>query len=215
MLIPTDVQPYPKIFRFFAKLISIALHPLIVGVIIMAYFIFVHPSLFAGIDAKTKMYRFFTFVNNNFVLPLLVVLLLRGLGFSKSLYLNTQKERIVPYVATIIFFFWTWYVFMNLPQTPPIVISLCQGMFFSSSVALILNNFFKISMHGIAMGGMLAVMIILIIAGEAYSIWPLLCTLLLTAAVSSARKIITDHTWFEIIIGLSLGFAMQWLAWWL
>jgi hypothetical protein len=212
---PTDAQPYPKIVRIFAKMISIVLHPLIVGVIIMGYFVFVHPSLFVGFDLKTKVFRFFTFVNNNFILPLLVVLLMRGLGFSKSIYLNTQKERIVPYVATIIFFFWTWYVFMNLPETPAIVVNLCQGMFFSSCVALILNNFFKISMHGIAMGGMLGVMMILIFAGEAFSVWPLLISLLLTAAVISARKIVTDHTWFEIAVGTLLGFAMQWLAWWL
>jgi branched-subunit amino acid transport protein AzlD len=70
-------------------------------------------------------------------------------------------------------------------------------------------------MHGIAMGGMLGVMMILIFAGEAFSVWPLFTSLLLTAAVISARKIITDHTWFEIAVGTLLGFGMQWLAWWL
>ena len=181
----------------------------------MGYLVFVHPSLFVAFENRIKVFRFFTFVNNNFILPLLVVLILRGLGFSKSIYLSTQKERIVPYVSTIIFFFWTWYVFLNLPDTPPLVISLCQGMFFSSCIALILNNFFKISMHGIAMGGMLGLMTIMVVAGEAYSVWPLLISLLLTAVVSSARKIVTDHNWFEIGTGLLLGFMMQWFAWWI
>ena len=70
-------------------------------------------------------------------------------------------------------------------------------------------------MHGIAMGGMLGLMTIMVVAGEAYSVWPLLISLLLTAVVSSARKIVTDHNWFEIGTGLLLGFMMQWFAWWI
>ena len=43
--------------------------------------------------------------------PLISVLLLRAVGFIDSLFLRTQKDRIIPYIASGIFFFWAYTVF--------------------------------------------------------------------------------------------------------
>lgn len=201
--------------RSFAKLISFIFHPLFIGVMLMYYLVYLHPTYFLAVSDRGKFFRFMTFVVNNFVFPSLVVLLLRGLGFSNSLQLRTNRERVVPYVASIVFFFWTWYVFRNQPDIPQIVIDMCQGMFFSACISLILNNFFKISMHGVGVGGMLGVLLITLNEGEAYSALPLAIVLLITGFVISSRKIITDHTWFEIIAGFIVGWLMQVIAYWI
>ena len=215
MEVQATTPTWSRVLIFFARLFSILLHPLLVGVFAMFYLVFIHPEYFISMDARARLFKFFTFANNNFILPLLVVLLLRGLGFSKSIYLRTQKERIIPYIACITFFFWTFYVFKNQPETPQIVVDLCQGMFLSSCISLILNNYFKISMHAIAMGGILGVMVSMVFEAEAYSAWPIIITLILTAVVCSSRKIASDHSWFDIIAGLCTGFLMQGIAWWL
>ncbi|WP_336514903.1 hypothetical protein [Pollutibacter soli] len=211
----TEATPYSGSTVFFARIISFIFHPLLIGVYLMAYLVFVHPSFFIAFDSKAKLLRFLTFVNNNFILPSLVVLLLRGLGFSKSIYLRTQKERIVPYIACTVFFFWTFYVFKNLPGMPEISVDLTFGMFLAACMAVIMNNFFKVSMHAIAAGGGLGMMINIIYQAAAYSAWPIIITLLLSALICSSRKIASDHTWFEIFTGFFTGLALQLISAWI
>ncbi len=205
---------YPLWIRSLAKLISFVFHPLFVGVIMAAYLIFVHPLYFVGFSEKGKMLKLLAVINNNVFFPLLVVALLRALGFNKSVLLKTQKERIVPYLASITFFFWTYYVFKNQPETPRVIVYMCRGMFFASSVALVLNNYYKISMHGIGVGGIIGLMALTLVDGTLYSGIPFMVAILVAGLVVTARKIVSDHQWFDIITGFLLGFLCQFVALW-
>jgi hypothetical protein len=206
---------YPLWMRSLAKFISFVFHPLFVGVMMAAYLIFVHPLYFVGFSEKEKMLKLLAVINNNVFFPLLVVALLRALGFNKSVLLKTQKERIVPYLASITFFFWTYYVFKNQPETPRVIVYMCRGMFFASSVALVLNNYYKISMHGIGVGGMVGLMALTLVDGTLYSGIPFMVAILVAGLVVTARKIVSDHQWFDIITGFLLGFLCQFVALWL
>lgn len=205
---------YPLWIRSLAKLISFVFHPLFVGVMMAAYLIFVHPLYFVGFSEKEKMLKLLAVINNNVFFPLLVVALLRALGFNKSVLLKTQKERIVPYLASITFFFWTYYVFKNQPETPRVIVYMCRGMFFASSVALVLNNYYKISMHGIGVGGIIGLMALTLVDGTLYSGIPFMVAILVAGLVVTARKIVSDHQWFDIITGFLLGFLCQFVALW-
>ena len=213
-MVSEDVK-YPLWMRSLAKLISFVFHPLFVGVMMAAYLIFVHPLYFVGFSEKEKMLKLLAVINNNVFFPLLVVALLRALGFNKSVLLKTQKERIVPYLASITFFFWTYYVFKNQPETPRVIVYMCRGMFFASSVALVLNNYYKISMHGIGVGGIIGLMALTLVDGTLYSGIPFMVAIFVTGLVVTARKIVSDHQWFDIITGFLLGFLCQFVALWL
>jgi len=181
----------------------------------MTYITYLHPTIFIAVSEMGKFYKLLSFLVNNVMFPVLVVLLLKGLGFTKSIYLRNQKERIVPYVASIIFFFNSYNTFRNQADAPAILTGMCQGIFLASCLALILNNFSKISMHAIGMGGMLGLMMVIIFSGQAYDIWPLLLSIFLTGLVCSARLIVSDHTKEELIVGLMVGILTQLFAWWL
>jgi hypothetical protein len=153
-------------------------------------------------------------INNTVFFPLLVVALMRALGFNKSLLLKTQKERIVPYIASITFFFWTYYVFRNQPEVPRVLVNMCRGMFYATAAALVLNNYFKISMHGIAVGGLLGLLLVILFQGTLPGIMHLMVALLITILVALARKVVSDHQWFDIVAGIVLGMITQLLALW-
>lgn len=210
----TEKVNFPKWIEVSAKTISIVFHPLFVGVMMAGYLIFIHPSYFVGFSAKAKMLKLLAVINNNVFFPLLVVALLKGLGFSKSVYLTTQKERIIPYIASITFFFWTYYVFKHQPETPRIIVNMCRGMFFASSAALLLNNYYKISMHAIGVGGMLGLMVLTVFDGTLYSGLPLMVSALVAGLVISSRKVVSDHHWFDLITGFLVGFLCQLVALW-
>ena len=205
---------FPKYMLFFSKIISFAFHPLFIGVYLAAFLFFIHPTYFLGFSEKARLLKLLTIINNNVFFPLLVVALLRGLGFSKSVQLKEQKERIIPYIAAITFYFWTYYVFRSQLENPTILVLMCRGMFMASSIALIANNYFKISMHAIACGGMLGLFILTIQDGTLNSGIPMMTGFFITGLVLTARKIISDHNWFDLIIGLLVGLLSQLTGLW-
>lgn len=200
--------------RLIAKAVSVIFHPLLVGVIMAAYLLFVHPSYFIGFSEKVKLLKLLAVINNNVFFPLLVVALLKGLGFNKSILLNTQKERIVPYIASITFFFWTYYIFRNQPETPRALVYMCRGMFIAASAALILNNYYKISMHAIGVGGLLGLTVVTVYDGTLSTALPVVLALIISGLVVTARRIASDHQWFDIISGFIIGFLCQLIALW-
>jgi membrane-associated phospholipid phosphatase len=78
-----------------------------------------------------------------------------------------------------------------------------------------MNNFSKISMHAIGVGGMFGLAMIIIFSGQAYAVWPLSIAILLTGLVCSARLIASDHSQEDLILGLIIGIGTQLFAWWL
>jgi hypothetical protein len=193
-----------------STIISYLFHPLFVGVMMGGYLIFIHPVFFQSFTPQARMLKLLAIINNNVFFPLLVVALMRALGFNKSLLLKTQKERIVPYIASITFFFWTYYVFRNQSDVPLVLVNMCRGIFYATAAALILNSYFKISMHGIGVGGLLGLMLVIMYRGELPSIVDLLVAILITVAVAFSRKIVSDHRWFDIISGIALQLIAIW-----
>jgi hypothetical protein len=198
--------------KIVAKFISFILHPLLVCVYMAFYVIYINPYYFQYSTPLNKFFQLVTVANNNFVFPVLVVLLLKGLGFNESIYLRTQKERIVPYMACIIFFFWTWYVFYNNVEIPQVLKDAMQGVFYAAIAGSIANIYIKISMHAMGMGGLLGMMVVVLFDGHLYSIWPLVVSVSLTGIVISARMIVSDHKNGDLLIGLITGFVAQMVA---
>lgn len=196
----------------FARFISIVFHPLLVGVYMGMYMLFINPVYFTYMHPVEKMMSMATIFNNNFIFPVVVVLLMKALGFSKSIYLDTQKERIVPYVASIIFFFWTWYVFYNKPDAPQMMKDMLQGIFYASIIGMVFNIYFKISMHAIGVGGALMLMILVMWNGEMMSGLPLIITVLVSGLVLSSRLVASDHQYGDLISGFLVGMGSQLLA---
>jgi hypothetical protein len=195
-----------------ARLVSYLFHPLLVGVYMAVYMIYINPVYYNYVDPRDKILSLATVFNNNFIFPVVVVLLLKGLGFIKSIYLDTAKERIVPYMASIIFFFWTWYVFYNRADAPQVMKDMLQGIFYSSIMAMTANIYFKISMHAIGMGGLIGMMLIVLFDGMMLSGLPFVISILLTGLVMTSRLIASDHEKGDIAAGFLAGFLSQLLA---
>jgi hypothetical protein len=208
----SETSTYPAWLTRPASFFSWLFHPLFLGVYMMYYIVFIHPDLFVAVPERVRVFRFITFVVNNLFFPLLIVMLMRWLGFSGSLQMRTPRERIVPYIASITFFFWTWHVFRNQSDSPEVLIDMCQGMFFASSLAIVLNNFSLVSMHAIGFGGLLGLMYTLIDRGLAESALPMMISIMITGLVCTSRLILSRHTPAEIVLGLLTGLATQLVA---
>ena len=147
--------------------------------------------------------------------PLLSVALLKAVGFIDSIFLRTRKDRIIPYMACGIFFFWAYTVFNKQNIYPPILSSFILGIFLAASAALIANIYFKISMHAIGVGGLIGLCIVIANSQTMLMTWPLALALLIAGIVCTARLIVSDHTQRDIYLGLALGLLAQLIASWI
>lgn len=191
--------------RLLAKFISYALHPVFIPVYILLFLLYIHPSVFTGFTEWKKTLVFLQGVVGYVVFPVVTVLLLKALNFIDSIYLFTQKDRVIPFIACGIWYFWAWYVWRNLPDSPEEIVVLSMAIFLASSMGLIINIYMKISLHAIAMGVMISFMIsIAITHAVSFSLY-LSIAFLIVGLVCTARFIVSDHTQKEIYGGLFCG----------
>jgi hypothetical protein len=197
-----------------ANFFSYIFHPAFVPIYIIAFFVYLHPSYFSGFSASGKLQTVIISTVNLLFFPLLSILLLKALGFIDSIFLHTRKDRIVPYMASGIFFFWAYTVFKKQEMYPPIMATFILGVFLAASAALIANIYFKISMHGIGMGGWLGIFLVIALENSMLMTWPIALVLLITGIVCTARLLVSNHTQKDIYAGLAVGFISQLVAWW-
>jgi hypothetical protein len=202
----------PALVKFFAHLFSYVFHPLFIPVYVVYFLTFIHPSCFTGFNARQKIWLIARMAYTMVLFPVIVVLLLKALGFSRSIFLKTQQERIIPYIACGIFFFWAYLVFRNQPEIPNILTAFTFGVFISSSAALLANIRMKISMHAIGMGGLLGIFLIIMLQNTMLMTWPLSLAFLITGLVCTSRMIVSDHRPNEIYAGLLVGISCQAIA---
>jgi hypothetical protein len=202
----------PAGVKFFAHLFSYLFHPLFIPVYVAWFITFIHPSYFSGFNPHQKTWIIIRIAYTMVFFPFITVVLLKGLGFSKSIFLKTQQERIIPYISCGIFFFWAYLVFRNQPEIPKILTTFTFGVFLSSSAALLANIRMKISMHAIGMGGLLGIFIVIMYQNTMLMTWPLALALLITGLVCTSRMIVSNHTSREIYAGLVLGLLCQFVA---
>jgi hypothetical protein len=198
---------------FLAHLFSIVFHPLFITTYVMAFLIYVHPFAFSGFDSQLKLFRLLSVFFTSLFLPLFSVFIAWRLGLIQSIYLRTTRDRIIPYVMVMIFYFWVWYVYNNQELNPPASVHLLLGSFLAICGAWMCNIYFKISMHAVAVGGLSMFFVMFSFTDPYASGLYLSVAILITGIVCTSRLIVSDHSPFDILSGLLVGIFAQWIAW--
>lgn len=217
--IPLSVQPenaaknkeQPALVRAVAQLLSYVFHPLFIPLYVSAFLLFIHPGYFSGLSIAEKKLRLLSIAVTTIIFPGITVLLLKGLKFIDSIFLRTQRDRIIPYIASGTFYFWMFWVTKNVLY-PHIVVSFMLGICIAAFAALMVNIYSKISMHAIGMGGVIGIFILIMKSNTMLMTWPLALAFLISGLVCSSRMIVSDHSPKEIYTGLLLGAATQFAA---
>ena len=195
-----------------ASFLSYIFHPIFLPIYAVAFLLYVHPSYFSGFSASGKLQTLLITTINLVAFPLLTILLLKALGFVDSIFLRTRRDRIIPYMACGIFFFWAYTVFKKEGSYPPIMASFILGVFLAASAGLLANIYFKISMHALGVGGLLGLFFVLAYQNSMLMTWAVASALVIAGLVCTARLIVSNHTQKDIYTGLALGILSQIVA---
>ncbi len=141
------------------------------------------------------------------ILPALLFLLLKFLKVISSTELNNRKERLLPYIITIVCYVATaMYLFsINAPQW------LWMFMFGGGCAALIsmiVNFKWKISAHMAGIGGFIALVCRINADGDGiFELLPVICAAIFIAGVLGTSRIAMErHTFWQVVAGAANGF---------
>ena len=207
-----ELPNQPMALKIAAKIISWVFHPVFIPVYVLIFLLREQSYLFVALTGGKKTLTVIQFAVMYALFPVVTALLLKALGFISSIYMKTQRDRIIPYVICMIYYFWVWYVIKNQSIYPDELIQFTLSVFISSVLGLMSNAYMKISMHGMAVGAMTTFILLLALQGSISSGIYISAVLLITGLVCTARLVVSDHTNKEIYTGLFIGVASMLLA---
>lgn len=207
-----DSLNHKKPLRVLANVVSVVCHPVFMPVIMTFVLYTINRVSFGNIDNNTFYSWLGILALNTIFFPLVTIFLLKRLQFIESIKLNTSKDRIVPLIATMIFYFWAYMVFKNMkpPAVAPQVLRIfLLGNFWGIIAIFMVNIFKKVSMHAAAAGGMIGLLIVVMIVSRVNLFMPMMISILIAGIIGSARLVLRAHTNGEIGLGYFLGIISQ------
>lgn len=221
-----EVQPSPPplgtpFLRGLATFVSYVFHPVFMPVLLSVVIWKLTPTSFAGIPNIRLIYGLLSLSLVTIFFPLFTMLLLKALGFLKSYHMRVATDRVIPLIATMIFYFWAQQVFSHPFKIdgrdlfwPALIRILLMGSYWGIILLFLGSIFFKISMHTTAAGGAIGIMIVLLFLSPINMMTALFCTIIIGGIVGTSRLILREHTAAEIWMGYAIGLIVQLGAWW-
>ncbi len=205
-----------KAIRWASMGISILFHPVFMPLLMSLAIYKLSPASFSSYQPKQLGLLFISIGISTLFFPLFTILLLKPLGFISSYHLEQARERTIPLLATMIFYFWISHVFNNIAGggVPLPLKVLLLGNFWGIIGIFIANIFVKVSMHTAAAGGMIGIMIVMLFLSATNALIPLVATIILAGVVGSARLALGAHQRGDVWLGYLLGIVAQIGAFW-
>jgi hypothetical protein len=198
-----------------SRFASYLFHPLLFPTYGTLLILTLNPNLFGPFDKAAQIKWIIVFALT-FIFPVVWILMMKGLGMIDNFKLETSKERIVPYVATITFYLWTaWMYKANVHMktaTNPFIFYMMVGACISVSTAFFLNTWTLISLHTIGAGSLLGLLLILVKFSTFDLRWLFVGFILWAGIIGTARLILKAHTETQVALGYLIGFTGQFLA---
>lgn len=208
----------PTPYRILAKVVSFIFHP--VFMLTYAYLLLAAINPFSFGEATFS--RVFSFAGRgswfltlfffSAVIPVLGILIMKGLGMINSLSMHTQDERKIPYILTGMFYMSLVATNDKITGLPLEIKSFALGATIALFIAFFINLFSKISMHTVGAGGFLGMVMILLIRGYAGTEYLFIFGLLVCGIVGTCRMLLGAHATSDLYGGYVVGLFPQFIA---
>ncbi|WP_126248422.1 hypothetical protein [Chitinophaga rhizosphaerae] len=204
---------FSPVTRALANVFSYVLHPLFIPLLVTFLSVTALPEFFTSFRSNSFRWDydvlFIRVAVASVLFPMLVVSLSKALGFVGSITMKDQKDRIIPYVASIIFYFWAFYTFKREGAAPAFYNAFWLGVFIAVVISFVANSFVKISMHTVGWGGVVGYLACLM-AGMGMNVAvPLAIAVVLAGVAGTARLVLDAHTPAEVWTGFFVGLVAQ------
>jgi len=188
-----------------AKIISIVFHPLFMPLYGLGI-IFTAPTLLEYLPAEVKKVLVLIILVNNIIIPVTLLHLLRNRNLINSYNIEERGERVVPLILVSFLYSITSYMVFRY-QIPVFLKAFILASTLLVISVTIINLWWKISIHAVAAGALVSVVIILSIKMYSPLTFYLVATILAGGLILSSRLKLNSHNpsqvWFGFFTGLS------------
>jgi len=188
-----------------AHFISVVLHPLLIPtyLLLLVLNLKIYFSLMIPLEGKLLMLALVFLIT--VVLPSLLIMIYYRMGWINTLYLEDKKDRMLPLFTAGMLFLAAAFMLRNLQIGAPFF-SLLLGASVITIIVMVINNFWKISIHTASAGGMLGALVGLIINYGLEIISLVYLVALLAGIVGFARLKLKAHNQSQVYVGYLAGF---------
>lgn len=199
-----------RILVILADIISVIFHPVFMPLVMAIVVYKLAPWGFVGLTPKQVGLLFLNIGFTTLFFPLFSIALMKPLGFIGSYKMPTARDRTIPLMATMIFYFWVSHVFNSMSGIVPFALKvLLLGNFWGIILIFLINIFTKVSMHTSAAGGMIGIILVLMMISPVNFVTPLFVSLILAGIIGTARMILGAHERGDIWLGYIIGIIVQ------
>lgn len=195
----------PKdLFKKLAKIITIIFHPLLMplyGMII----IFAAPTLLGYLPFNLMKLLFLIILINNVLLPISLMPFFIHRGIISSYNINERKERNIPLIIATILYGTTSYIIFRFP-IPVFLKSFIFATAFLSLMVTVINFRWKISLHSVGSGALIALVLILSVKMLTPLQGYLVAAFIAAGLTLSSRLKLNMHSPQQVWVGLFTGF---------
>ena len=138
------------------------------------------------------------------LLPTILIHLYRRYNGWTLIELGHRERRMVPYVISILCYFFCIYV-MDMLHIPHFMQTILLAALLIQVICALINVWWKISTHTAAIGGVAGA---LFVFGEFFGfnpVWWLCLVLILAGVLGSSRMILRQHTLPQVVTGFFVG----------
>lgn len=202
--------------KTFFKIISVIFHPIFMPVYLAFLIVSYVPNNFPDLFGRKYNMTMMMLVILMIGFPLISLAIMKGLDMIKSFTMKNVKERFIPMIAVATYYLWTYMMFKPDSKTAfatdPVLSNMILGSVISIFLAFFFNSFYKISLHAIAAGGMLSVIMNIMPISSFDMSYILLAGILLAGLIATARLYLKEHTNKEVYMGFFAGYFAQFFA---
>ena len=187
-----------------AHTLSLLLHPVWMPTLAILIAFSIDPHLTFSFTIRGQWIIIGMILIMTAIFPIISTLMIWRSGAISALAMPVRRERILPFLLSLIYFFMAYYLLRRTPN-PPTALALFSGCMVGLAATLLITLAWKISAHMVGMGGLIGVVCGLMLIHGAQASILLGVLFLLIGALGTARLLVTDHTPAQIYVGGVLG----------
>jgi hypothetical protein len=189
-----------------AKIVSGVFHPLFMplyGLIILL----TAPTFLHYLPVYVKNIVFLILLVNNVLIPLALLPFFRYRNVISSYNIEEKSERVMPLLTTSILYCTTSFIVFRY-QIPFFLKSFIFATSILSILVLMINFWWKISIHSVGAGAITATVFVLSLKMHTPLLWYLIAVVLASGLILTSRLRLNSHNPSQVWVGFLLGFLV-------
>lgn len=196
-------------YRKISNIVSWVLHPFLLPLYVLAVLLML--TVFAHYPSGVKFYLSWVVTLYAVIIPVLAIGVLRSLGRISDYRIDNRRERYLPLVIGAVCYLLCALTIAKIPSVEflrkfMVAAACCEVM------CLAVSFYWKISLHLTGMGAVVALMVVMNVAGVGNMMVPLMISVLCAGVLASARLYLGCHNGPQVLAGFCGGFAIMALA---